>query len=246
MSPTEDTGLGGQSSAIAQRLAAVRERIADAEARYGRSPGSVDLLAVSKVQPAQAIRDASAAGQRAFGESYVQEGCNKQAMLSDLPLEWHFIGRIQSNKTKLIAEHFDWVHGLCELHHAQRLGAQRSSSQRASQRAPLRCCLQVDLSGEASKAGIAPDALPELLAQCASVPGIDIVGLMTLPAPADDLADQRRPFASLRALRDRLATAERPLPILSMGMSHDLEAAIAEGATMVRIGTAIFGPRPSA
>ncbi|MBK1706214.1 YggS family pyridoxal phosphate-dependent enzyme [Halochromatium glycolicum] len=227
-----------QAQGIAERIDAVRTRIADAEARFGRAPGSVQLLAVSKVQPAQAIRTAFEQGLNAFGESYVQEGCDKQADLADLPITWHFIGRIQRNKTKTIAEHFDWVHGLSDLRHAQRLGTQRPAG-----RAPLRCCLQVNLSGEASKAGAPPEALPELFEECSQVPGIEVEGLMTLPAPADELDAQRQPFAALRALRDRLATPTRPLATLSMGMSHDLEAAIAEGATMVRIGTALFGPR---
>jgi hypothetical protein len=227
------------TAGIAERIAAVRERIADAEARFGRRPGSVELLAVSKVQPADAIRAAAAHGLTAFGESYVQEGVDKQTQLSDLRLSWHFIGRIQSNKTKVIAEHFDWVHGLSDLRHAARLGAQRPSGL-----PPLRCCLQVNLSGEASKAGAAPAAVPDLLEQCSQLPGLKIEGLMTLPAPADGFDAQRRPFAALRALRDELATTEMPLSTLSMGMSADLEAAIAEGATMVRIGTALFGPRP--
>lgn len=234
-----EPGLATQP-AIAPRLDAVRERIAAAEARFGRAPGSVQLLAVSKVQPADLIRAAHRHGQCAFGESYVQEACDKQALLGDLTLDWHFIGRIQSNKTKTIAEHFDWVHGLGDLRHAQRLGAHRLTLSEQ----PLRCCLQVNLSGEASKAGVEPHALPELLARCADVDGLRIEGLMTLPAPAEDVAAQRHPFAALRTLRDQLATPEQPLATLSMGMSDDLEAAIAEGATMVRIGTAVFGPRP--
>jgi hypothetical protein len=230
-----DSPAGGS---IADRLAAVRARIAAAEARYGRPAGSVRLLAVSKVQSAESIRIAAALGQTAFGESYTQEACEKQAQLGDLEIDWHFIGRIQSNKTKLIAERFSWVHGLSEARHAQRLGAQRPDPTR-----PLRCCLQVNLSGETSKAGTSPEALPELLEQCSRIEGIRIEGLMTLPAPSDEFALQRGPFAELRRLRDRLATPALPLETLSMGMSHDLEAAVAEGATMVRIGTAIFGPR---
>jgi pyridoxal phosphate enzyme (YggS family) len=226
---------------IAARLAAVRERIAVAEARFARPAGSVQLLAVSKVHSAESIRTAAGLGQTAFGESYTQEACEKQALLSDLEIDWHFIGRIQSNKTKLIAERFNWVHGLSEVRHAQRLGAQRPDPAR-----PLHCCLQVNLSGEPSKAGTTPEALPELLKQCSRIGGIRIEGLMTLPAPSDEFALQRRPFAELRRLRDRLATPGLPLETLSMGMSHDLEAAVAEGATMVRIGTAIFGPRPKA
>ncbi len=234
-----DSGSPPRSD-IASRLDAVRARIAAAEARFGRAPGSVQLLAVSKVQPAELIRAAHRHGQRAFGESYVQEACDKQAALGELALDWHFIGRIQRNKTKTIAEHFDWVHGLGDPRHAERLGAHRV----AVSDEPLRCCLQVNLSGEASKAGVEPHALPELLAHCARIEGLRIEGLMTLPAPAEDIAAQRRPFAALRALRDRLATPEQPLATLSMGMSDDLEAAVAEGATMVRIGTAVFGPRP--
>ncbi|MCG6941901.1 MAG: YggS family pyridoxal phosphate-dependent enzyme [Thiohalocapsa sp.] len=226
--------------AIADNLARVRERIAAAEARYGRPPGSVALLAVSKVQGAERVAAAYAAGQTAFGESYVQEALDKQAALAALPLEWHFVGRIQTNKTRDIAAHFDWVHGLCELKHARRLGAQRPATA-----VPLPVCIQVNLSGEASKAGVEPAALGELIDACRAVAGITVQGLMTLPAPADDLAEQRRPFADLRALRDRLATPVQPLATLSMGMTADLEAAVAEGATMVRIGTAVFGPRPN-
>lgn len=226
---------------IADNLARVRERIGSAEARYGRPPGSVALLAVSKVQGAERIAAAHAAGQIAFGESYVQEALDKQATLAALPLMWHFIGRIQTNKTRDIATHFDWVHGLCELKHARRLGGQRPAAA-----GPLLVCIQVNLSGETSKAGVAPEAVGELIDACRGIEGIAVQGLMTLPAPADALADQRRPFAALRTLRDRLATPELPLATLSMGMTADLEAAVAEGATMVRIGTAIFGPRPPA
>jgi pyridoxal phosphate enzyme (YggS family) len=225
--------------AIAENLAGVLARIRDAERRYGRPQGSVALLAVSKLHPAEAIRAAFAAGQRAFGESYVQEALAKQAALSDLPIEWHFIGRIQSNKTRQIAEHFDWVHSLCDPHHARRLDAQRPPLL-----PPLQACIQVNTSGETSKEGLAAEAVADLLAACAPLRRIRIRGLMTLPAPSADETEQRRPLAALRNLRDRLATAEQPLAVLSMGMSDDLEAAIAEGATLVRIGTAVFGPRP--
>jgi PLP dependent protein len=223
---------------IADNLARVRERIAAAEARYGRPPGSVALLAVSKVHGADSVAAAHAAGQTAFGESYVQEALDKQAALAHLPLTWHFIGRVQTNKTRDIAGHFAWVHGLCELKHARRLGEQRPAAL-----GPLACCVQVNLSGEASKGGLAPEAVADFIAACRGIDGIAVQGLMTLPAPADDLAAQRRPFAALRALRERLATPALPLPTLSMGMTDDLEAAIAEGATMVRVGTAIFGAR---
>jgi pyridoxal phosphate enzyme (YggS family) len=169
----------------------------------------------------------------------VQEALAKRPELDELPLRWHFIGRIQGNKTAEIAAAFDWVHGLCDLRHARRLG-----SQRPPQLAPVRACVQVNLSGEASKGGLAPDQVGDFIGACDDIEGISIEGLMTLPAPSDDLDAQRRPFAALRELRDRLARPQRPLPTLSMGMSDDLEAAIAEGATIVRVGTAIFGPRP--
>lgn len=217
----------------------MRERIAAAARAAGRPPESIRLVAVSKRQGADAIRAAHADGQRAFGESYVQEARDKQALLADLPIEWHFIGRIQGNKTRAIAEHFLWVHGLADAGHARRL-----SDQRPAGSPPLRCCIQVNLEGGPTKGGIDPAALPAMLDACERLPGIRVVGLMTLPEPTDDLQHQRAPFRALRQLRDRLATPERPLPELSMGMSADLEAAIAEGATLVRIGTAVFGPRP--
>lgn len=224
---------------IATHLATVLQRIRAAEHRYGRPAGSVALLAVSKRQGAAAIRAAYAAGQRAFGESYVQEATAKQAELADLPIEWHFIGRIQGNKTRQIAAGFAWVHSLCDPRHARRLDAQRPPGL-----PPLQACIQVNTSGEASKEGLAPEAVADLLAECAPLPRIRIRGLMTLPAPAQDEAGQRAPLRALRELRDRLATPDSPLSVLSMGMSDDLEAAVAEGATLVRIGTAVFGPRP--
>ena len=224
---------------VADNLSQVLARIRAAAERAGRPAGEVALIAVSKKQPAEAIRAAHAAGQRAFGESYLQEALDKMAELTDLDIEWHFIGRIQSNKTRQIATHFDWVHGLADAGHARRL-----SEQRPADRPPLDVCLQVDLSGEPTKAGIPPDEAAALLELCAGLPGIRVRGLMTLPAPVEDESSQRRPFRALRELRDRLATAERPLECLSMGMSDDLEAAILEGATHVRIGTAIFGARP--
>lgn len=224
---------------VAEHLSAVRARIRDAEVRFGRAPGGVALLAVSKQQPVEKLRAACAAGQRAFGENYLQDALPKMDALSDLPgIEWHFIGRIQGNKTRAIAERFAWVHSLCDLGHARRLSAQRPAGL-----PPLRACVQVNLSGEASKGGLAPEAVGDFLAACAELPGLAIVGLMTLPAPAEGEAAQRAPFAALRALRERLATPACPLPELSMGMSDDLEAAVAEGATIVRIGTAVFGPR---
>lgn len=224
---------------VADRLEQVRGRIRAAARSAGRAEDSVKLVAVSKRHGVEAVRAAFAAGQRLFGESYAQEGIDKQGELGDLPIEWHFIGRIQGNKTRAIAEHFDWVHGLADPHHAERL-----SEQRPVGKTPLRVCLQVNLSGEATKGGVSPEAVADLLATCADLPRIRVVGLMTLPAPATDPELQRRPFRQLRELRDRLATPALPLDCLSMGMSDDLEAAIAEGATLVRVGTAIFGPRP--
>lgn len=224
---------------VAERLAQVHARIRAAARAAGRPEGSVELVAVSKLQTASAIRAAFAAGQRVFGESYVQEALDKQAQLRDLPIEWHFIGRIQANKIRAIAEHFDWVHSVAAAHHARRL-----SEQRPPARPALRVCLQVNLDAEATKGGVAPEALPDLLSACVGLPGLRVVGLMTLPAPVADAGLQRLPFRLLRELRDRLATPELPLESLSMGMSDDLESAIAEGATLVRVGAAVFGPRP--
>ncbi|MFZ1573934.1 MAG: YggS family pyridoxal phosphate-dependent enzyme [Chromatiaceae bacterium] len=224
---------------IAARLAAVQNRISAAETRCGRKPGSVALLAVSKRQSVRAIRDAHATGQRAFGENYLQEALAKMADLADLPLEWHFIGQIQANKARQIAEHFRWVHGLDDAHHAERLSCQRPPGL-----PPLKACLQINVSGEETKNGVPPEEAAALLAACRKLPGLEVVGLMAMPAPAVGEAAQRQPFLALRQLRDRLATPDCPLRELSMGMSDDLEAAISEGATLVRIGTAIFGARP--
>jgi pyridoxal phosphate enzyme (YggS family) len=235
-----DVPRDGGTAEVAARLHRVRTEIATAERRHARPAGSVALLAVSKRQGPERIRAAHAAGQRLFGESYLQEALDKQAALADLDLEWHFIGRIQGNKTRAIAERFAWVHGLCDLRHARRLDAQRPLGY-----PPLQVCIQVDLSGEASKAGLPPEAVAEFVTACAELPRLAVRGLMTLPAPSETLAEQRVPFRALRALRDALATPARPLEVLSMGMSDDLEAAVAEGATLVRIGTAIFGPRPA-
>jgi len=228
-----------QHDSIPDQLAAIRARILAATREAGRPPESVGLIAVSKYQGADAVRTAYAAGQRAFGESYVQEALDKQAQLADLAIEWHFIGRIQTNKTRPIAAGFDWIHGLADPGHARRL-----SEQRPAGRPPLKVCIQVNTSGEGSKGGVAPAAVADLLAACAGLAGLQVVGLMTLPAPASDPRRQREPLRALRLLRDQLATPRQPLACLSMGMSDDLEAAVLEGATLVRIGTAIFGPRP--
>ncbi len=226
------------TTAIAQRLQITRQRIAEAESRFGRNPGSVRLLAVSKTQPTAAIRSAHSAGQVCFGENYVQEALDKARELADLKLEWHYIGRIQGNKTAAIAAHFSWVHCLSEARHARRL-----SQQRPPELPPLKLCLQVNISNEESKGGLAPQAVADLIASVRELPRLELCGLMAIPAPAEGLEAQRRPFAELRRLRDRLAGPGLPLATLSMGMSADLEAAIAEGATLVRVGTAIFGPR---
>ncbi len=225
-------------TATAQALATVIQRVSAAERRFGRPPGSVTLLAVSKTRPASDIEELARAGQRAFGESYAQEAIGKIAALSHLPLEWHFIGPIQTNKTRSIAEHFNWVHSIDRLKVATRL-----SEQRPDDLPPLQVCLQVNVSGETSKAGVAPEQADELAHVIAGLPRLQLRGLMTIPAPAAELAAQRAPFQRLWALRERMKGNGLALDTLSMGMSADLEAAIAEGATIVRVGTAIFGPR---
>lgn len=223
---------------IQDRLADVLQRIRNAEQDFSRPPGSVRLLAVSKTRPTQDVREAIAAGQKHFGESRVQEALEKIRELSDYNLEWHFIGRIQSNKTRAIAEHFHWLHSLDNIKNAQRLSAQRPGDM-----APLKACLQINVSGEISKAGFRLEQAQEAAALVHDLPGLELCGLMAIPARAETLQQQRQPFRIVRELRDRLATADLPLATLSMGMTDDLEAAIAEGATMVRVGTAIFGPR---
>ena len=225
-------------SPIGKNLSNVRERIAAAADKAGRPAQDVELLAVSKTRPAEEILEPFQQGQKGFGESYIQEAVEKIQRLSSYPIQWHFIGRIQSNKTRLIAEHFDWVHSITSEKQLRRLDQQRPERLK-----PLRICIQIKLNDEESKAGIDLSLAAELLACADELPNIEPMGLMTLPAPATDFNDQRRPFARLRQLRDQLRTASMPLPTLSMGMSGDLEAAIAEGATIVRIGTAIFGPR---
>ncbi|MFJ1259143.1 YggS family pyridoxal phosphate-dependent enzyme [Cupriavidus sp. CuC1] len=227
-------------SVIAANLQAVNRRVAAAAQQAGRPAGEVTLLAVSKTFPAAAVQAAFDAGQRAFGENYVQEGVDKMAQLGGLrdQISWHFIGPLQSNKTRAVAEQFDWVHAIDRLRIAERLSAQRPAGM-----APLQVCLQVNISGEASKSGVAPDEVPALARAVAALPGLRLRGLMAIPAPQSDAAAQRRPFAALRTLLDTLRAAGLDVDTLSMGMSADMEAAIAEGATVVRIGTAIFGAR---
>ena len=222
-------------STIANNIAKVAARIREAAQAAARNPDQVHLLAVSKTQPAEAIRQACQAGLHDFGENYLQEALEKQADLADLPLTWHFIGPIQSNKTKAIAEHFDWVHSVDRLKIAQRLSDQRPESL-----PPLNICLQVNVSGEASKSGCEPQDVPQLAHAIAALPRLRLRGLMAIPEPTDDPTEQRAAFARLRHLQAEL---QMDLDTLSMGMSQDLEAAIAEGATWVRIGTALFGAR---
>ncbi|AXS81134.1 YggS family pyridoxal phosphate-dependent enzyme [Dechloromonas sp. HYN0024] len=225
-------------SAIADNLQAVQARIRDAAVLAGRSPESIRLLAVSKTWPLPSVIDAADAGQSAFGENYVQEGVDKQTALAGRHLDWHFIGPLQSNKSRLVAEHFDWVHSIDRLKIAERLSAQRPTHL-----PPMQVCVQVNVSGEASKSGCAPADARALCQAVAALPGLQLRGLMAIPEPTDDPAAQRAPFRQVRELFENIRAAGLPLDTLSMGMSHDLEAAIAEGATIVRIGTAIFGER---
>ena len=238
---------------IASRVQAVKARISEAARAAGRAPGEITLVAVSKTFPLQAIAEAYAAGQTAFGENYAQEGIEKIAALSHLsikqrvasphgpllrPLEWHHIGPIQSNKAKPIAENFDWVHGIDRAKIAERLSASRPEN-----KPPLQVCVQVNVSGEASKSGVPPDAVFGIAQTIMRLPRLRLRGLMAIPEPTPDTALQRSRFRMLREIRDDLLRRGVALDTLSMGMSDDLEAAIAEGATLVRVGRAIFGER---
>ncbi|MFO1430608.1 MAG: YggS family pyridoxal phosphate-dependent enzyme [Candidatus Competibacteraceae bacterium] len=225
-------------SSPAENLIAVLDRIRQAERRFQRQPGSVTLLAVSKGQPAAAMAALAGAGQRCFGESYLQEALPKQESLRRFELEWHFIGPIQANKTRAIAAHFDWVHSVARFKIAQRL-----SDQRPPALPPLNVCLEVNISQESSKHGLDPAELHTVARAVATLPRLRLRGLMAIPAPSAEFTVQRRPLARLRMLQEKLIDAGLTLDTLSMGMSADLEAAIAEGATLVRIGTALFGPR---
>ena len=226
---------------IPANLQALKNRIRTASQAAGRDAGATRLLVVSKTWPADCLRQAFKAGQRAFAENYVQEGVAKIAALDDLDLEWHFIGPLQSNKTREVAENFDWVHSLDRLKIAERLSAQRPASL-----PPLQVCLQVNVSGEASKSGVPPEQVAALARAVAALPRLRLRGLMAIPEPSDDAALLHRRFALLRELLAQLNTEGMKLDVLSMGMTDDFEIAIAEGATMVRIGTAIFGERPGA
>jgi hypothetical protein len=227
-------------TSISERLQAIRTAIQQAAQEVGRSQDEVHLLAVSKTKPAADIRAAYAAGQTRFGENYVQEALGKMTELADLPLEWHFIGPIQSNKTRPIAENFSWVHGIDRLKIAQRLNEARPDGL-----PPLNVCIEVNVSGEGSKEGISPAEVAALAAEMSSLPRLKLRGLMTIPAPTSDIALQHRQFRMLRELMETLNHKGCGLDTLSMGMSGDFAAAIAEGATIVRIGASIFGARPT-
>ena len=226
------------STSVSANLAQVRKRIELACLAAGRPANAVHLLAVSKTMPAQAVRDAYAAGQVAFGENYIQEGVDKIASLADLPLEWHCIGPIQSNKTKLVAENFAWVHSIDRLKIAERLSAQRPANLPA-----LQICLQVNVDGGSNKSGVTPVELLALAQAVAQLPRLQLRGIMTIPEPAENEATARAVHRQAKDLFDGLKAAGLSVDTLSMGMTGDLEAAVAEGSTCVRVGTAIFGQR---
>ena len=226
------------SNSVSANLAQVRKRIELAVLAAGRPANEVTLLAVSKTMPAQAVRDAYAAGQVAFGENYIQEGVDKIASLADLPLEWHCIGPIQSNKTKLVAENFAWVHSIDRLKIAERLSAQRPANLPA-----LQICLQVNVDGGSNKSGVTPVELLALAQAVAQLPRLQLRGIMTIPEPAENEAAARAVHRQAKDLFDGLKAAGLNVDTLSMGMTGDLEAAVAEGSTCVRVGTAIFGQR---
>ncbi len=231
-----------QAMSITENIAAVRQAIAQAAVAAGRIADDVQLLAVSKTFGSEAVIEAAQAGQVAFGENYLQEALDKMQAVRvqrpDLNLTWHFIGPIQSNKTRPIAEHFDWVHSVDREKIAQRL-----SDQRPEALPPLQVCLQVNVSGEASKSGVEPDALLPLARAVAAMPRLRLRGLMAIPEPAESFEAQRQPFRQLRELQAQLAAHGIMTDTLSMGMSADMGAAIAEGSSIVRVGTAIFGKR---
>ncbi|MBI3431257.1 MAG: YggS family pyridoxal phosphate-dependent enzyme [Hydrogenophilales bacterium] len=233
-----EPGMPSGGSPAGARLRAVQARLAQAAAEAGRNAAHIGLLAVSKTFDTAAVRGLAACGQREFGENYLQEALDKQAALRDLPLVWHFIGPIQSNKTRAIAENFSWVHSVDRLKIAERLSAQRPAGLPS-----LQVCIEVNVSGEASKGGVAPAELPALAEAVAKLPKLRLRGLMAIPAPTSEVAAQRAAFRRVRELFDELRTRGQALDTLSMGMSGDLEAAILEGATIVRVGTALFGER---
>lgn len=226
---------------IASRLQAVNARIAAAARHAGRDPATITLVAVSKTFPPAAIAEAQRAGQQAFGENYVQECLDKIRALQDPAIEWHFLGPLQSNKTRLVAENIDWVHGLDRFRIAERLSAARPDGRPA-----LQVCIQVNVSGEDSKSGVAPEAAVVLAGQVSALPRLQLRGLMAIPEPTPDSTLRRSRFRLLREIRDEIVRKGIGMDTLSMGMSDDLEDAIAEGATLVRVGRAIFGERSPA
>ena len=223
---------------VTENLGVISDLLAEAAVEAGRDPGDVHLLAVSKKQPLEKIIAAADAGQRDFGENIVQEGIEKITKLAERGLRWHFIGHLQSNKTRIVAEHFDWVHSVDKLKIARRLSEQRPGSL-----GDLNVCIQVNIDQEASKSGAAPDEVRDLAREIAAMPGLRLRGLMCLPAIRETFEEQRVPFARTRELAESLARDGLGMDTLSMGMSDDFRAAIMEGATIVRIGTALFGPR---
>lgn len=235
---TEYNSRNNTDGNITAALAQIRQRIADAEQRFNRDAGSVQLLAVSKTKPVTDIQAAINAGQSCFAENYLQEAVGKIIHLSNAQVDWHFIGSIQSNKTRDIAQYFQWVHAIDRVKVARRL-----SELLPDYLPPLNVCLQINISGEKSKSGIEPHELKQLADDCASLPNIRLRGLMTMPAQDSDFERQRVPFRKLRQLLTELQTVYPELDTLSMGTTNDLEAAVAEGATILRIGTAIFGAR---
>lgn len=226
------------NTSIEQQLTAIKQQLRSLELRYQRNENSVRLIAVSKTRSAEEIRAAANCQQFDFGENYVQEAIDKMAQLEDLHLVWHFIGPIQKNKTKIIAQHFDWVHSI-----DREVIASRLNDQRPEQMSPLNVCVQVNIDQEESKSGVHPDNVMAIAKHIAALPQLKLQGLMAIPAPRQDFQQQRETFSKIHALLDQLNNAGLQLNTLSMGMSGDFEAAVAEGATMVRIGTAIFGPR---
>lgn len=227
-------------TSIAENFNNVRHLIDSAAKIAGRVPDDITLLAVSKTRQPDELRTLYTLGQRAFGENYLQEACDKIAALNDLAIEWHFIGPIQSNKTRPIAEQFDWVHSVDRLKIAERLSAQRPADL-----PPLNICVQINISHEDSKSGCLPEAAEALLNQISQLPNLCLRGLMAIPAATDNTDEQHRPLAAMRTLFTTLQQQHPTLDTLSMGMSDDMDIAIAEGATIVRIGTALFGPRPA-
>jgi len=236
--PSQTNGSATHSANIAANLKQINTHIVELCQQYQRNPNDISLLAVSKTKPAEDIRSAFNVGQRCFGENYLQEALQKIQALHDLPIEWHFIGTIQSNKTRELAENFAWVHSVDRLKVARRLSKQRPDSM-----PPLNICLQVNISEEKSKSGLLLNELSAIVAEVVQLPNITLRGLMAIPAKADTLTAQRATFHKIHQTLQKLQKFHPEINTLSMGMSNDMEAAIAEGSTILRIGTAIFGAR---